>query len=486
MSLYGGIELPGRPDAENVRKLDLLPIPSIRRMERLGFAIDIPYLNKLSSRFSSTMKELEKDISSYIPYWALDQFVGRSSQIEDEEGDASINASSAEQIADLLFNVLKVGSGKKLKTTKGGSRISTGKRQLETLREDHPIVAKILSYREYAKLVSTYVVSLPQLAKFHPRGECCPVCELKHVDDTWRLHTELPTTRAATGRIASRNPNLQNIPVRTEEGALVRAAFIASPGTKIVSIDLSQIELRALAHLSRCKSMIEVYENGGDIHDDTCHKALGVPLDVKPDKYKHRMAAKRVNFGIQNGTTEKGLYLQLVMDFGSNHVEVPKWLTEDWCKWFIEEWLNTRPEVREYFDLTHYRARRYKKSWDPFGRMRRIPEVESTHSWIRQAGLRQAQNLPVTSAAAGQLKLIMGEAEELLLEFERQGIWAWPLLTIHDQLMVEVDGRYAEGVAEALTPVFDRVMIDKDTGEDLWRTRIESDCEVGERWGVKE
>jgi DNA polymerase-1 len=290
------------------------------------------------------------------------------------------------------------------------------------------------------------------------------------------------TTRAATGRINHKNPNLGNIPARSTDGQLVQAGFIAPPGRVLVARDLSQIEMRDLAHLANCKSMIDAYHRDVDLHDMTARKVFKLPESEKPDKTKHRMAAKRVGFGIQNGTTEKGLYLQLVTDYGANGLPIPDWLTEDWCKWFIGQFLESYPEIPEFFDLCWYRARRYGMSWEPFGRVRLVPEVRSTHSWIRDAGLRQAQNMPVTSCAAGQLKLGMGKADRLLKQLYDSGIWCWPLLTIHDAIKTEADEKYADEVEEILAYSLDTCMVDEHTGEHRFRVPIKSDGEATERW----
>lgn len=493
MALFAGITLPKHPDLENTRRLDLLVLPILQRMRRLGIAIDREWMWSLGSKFSVEMRELSHDIASYIPVERLDEFITREqdAEAEDEENadpeHEPINPSSPDQIEKLLFDVLGLALGRTdLKRTKKGDRLSTGKRQLETLRYEHPIVPKLLRYREVSKLRSTYAGKLPSLARFHPRSSCCPVCELSHSTDQWRVHGEVGTTRAATWRFNHKSPNLGNIPTRTDDGQLVQAGFVAPPGKVLVARDLSQIELRDLAHLSRCRAMIQTYLDGGDIHDRTCHDALGVPADEKPDPIRHRMAAKRVNFGIMNGTTEKGLYLQLVSDFGTSGMPVPDWLTMDWCKWFINTWLDTYPEVREYFDLQHYRARRYGLVWNEFGFCRLVPEVYSTHSWIREAGLRQAQNMPITSIAAGQMKLSMVRTEWTLAEsgfYDEQ--WAWPLMTIHDALMFEVDEERAEDVQSMVGWAFDGCMDDETTGERQFRVPIESDGEEVYRWVKK-
>jgi DNA polymerase I-like protein with 3'-5' exonuclease and polymerase domains len=170
------------------------------------------------------------------------------------------------------------------------------------------------------------------------------------------------------------------------------------------------------------------------------------------------------------------------MDFGSKGESLPDWLTEDWCEKFIEDWLDSRPEVRAYFELCHYRARRYGRSWNSFGFSRLIPEVRSTHSWIREAGLRQSQNLPVTSLAAGQLKIAMGKADQLLQDLYDAGTWCWPLLTVHDMIMAEADEDAADDVNDLLGVAEDTCMDEEQTGEHLFRVPLKSDGTVTQRW----
>lgn len=499
--LFGGVRLPNRPSLENIRVLDLLPLSFIRRSHRLGMAIDRDHFHDLGSKFQSEKGELEKDISSYIPPERLREFsdyaVGEDED-EDEEDDkgesggrggdsGTFNAGSPEQVSKLLFDMLGIGTrtgtgeDRKLKRTDKG-QISTGKKQLETLRLSHPVVPLVLRHREINTLINRYCKPLPKLARFHPKGDDCPVCELSHASESWRVHGEMGTTRAETGRINHKNPNLGNVPVRTQDGRDVQAGFIAPKGCRLVTCDLSQIELRDLAHVSNAESMIRIYANRGDIHDNTARKLFNLDESIKPDKYNHRLPSKRCNFSLMNGTTEKGLYLQLVMDYGMNGIAVPDWLTEDWCKQFGEKWLDTYPEVREYFDVQHFRARRYGLVWEPFGRVRLVPEVKSCHAYIRQAGLRQAQNFPVTSLAAAQLKLCMGKSDEMFQRVYESGVWCWPLLSIHDCIKCEVDEDAAEDVLEGLGECMDTCMNDVETKECMLRVPVESDGHVSERW----
>lgn len=495
MSLFGGIKLTGRPDLENIRKLDLLPIPQINRMSRYGIAIDIPYLKELSLELASEMVDLQKQISSYVPLAALNQFSVLAAEIEDTEGRADVNANSAIQIRTLLFDLLSVGKGRDLKQTSDG-KVSTGKKNLELSKADHPVVPLVLQYRERAKLKSAFTDSLPLKARYHPAGDSCPVCELSHVESTWRVHTTFTTTRAETGRFSSKNPNLQQIPTRSELGGRIRKAFYAAPGKKIVSTDFSQVELRDLAHMSAAASMIRVYQEDKDIHIYTACRAFGHDYDkyallaakkeakTLTDQEKAiwsdfalncRLPSKNLNFMIVYGASWKGLQAQLALSG-------ILW-DERQCQDFIDRWFNLYPEVQAYLDQQAYRARRYGFVWTPCGRIRLVPEVRSCHSYIRSAGIRQAGNMPVQGCSAEQTKLVMGELEQDFLEMhEQQGIWVWPLLTIHDQVMVEAEEDYAELICDVMKTRFSEVMWDKQTGEDLWRVPIKSDGEILDRW----
>jgi len=485
MPLYNGITLPGQPDLENIRRLDLSILPQTNRMSRVGVAVDVPYLQELSSEFGREMAGLQKDIASYIPPDALDRFATAAAEIEEAEGSVTINAASAEQIRVLLFDLLKVGQGKKLKTTSTG-KVSTSRKNLEMVHDQHPVIPLIQQYRERQKLKTTYCDTLPQTAILHPRGPCCPICELAHVEPTRRLHTTWLTTRAITGRIQCKKPPLQTIPIRSDIGSRIRAAFIGSPGYKIVSVDFSQMEIRDLAHLAAARSMISVYLADGDIHQSTAMKAFGIADPAQVDKYKHRLPSKRVNFGIQNGTTEKGLYAQLVTDYWAASMPPPDWLTEDWCKQFIASWHAAYPEVQPYFETQYYRARRYGFVWDPWGRVRYIPQVRSSLFWKVSEGLREAQNFAVTASNAEQTKLAMAECEDEFDHLRSLSVRIEALLSIHDQIIAEVEEDYAAEVGEIVQHVFDHVMDDRETGERLWRTPIKSDCEILDRWHVKE
>lgn len=475
MSLFGDITIPRHPDPENIRKLDLLPLPQIRRMMRMGIAIDREWFWQMSSDLEAEKVELKKKITSYIPEDRLDEFVG------DSGDDLSFNIQSAPQIAELLFKMLGIGRGKQLKKTKTGDRLATDKKQLETLKRDHPVIPLILEYRECSKLKSTYTSKLPELARLHNRGEC-QLCGNHHHEDHYRIHTQIVTTRTDTGRLASRKPNLQNIPARTKRGQRVRKGFIASKGMRLVSRDFSQIELRLLAHCARAISMLKVFLAGGDIHLDTAMRAFELAADAI-DKLLHRAPCKNVNFGVVYGLAAAGLLDLMILTYATAGKEIPTWLTLEWCEKFIEKWFDLYPEVRDYLEIQHYRARRYEIVWTPMGRVRRVPEVRSVHNRIQMAGLRQGGNMPIQGFAADVMKIGMARAESRLVQLrEDNRIYAEALLPIHDELVSEVEEDWADEVGEIIGSEMEQALTDVDTGEEYCRVPIATDGHSMERW----
>ena len=464
---------------ENVRNLDLLPQPMLQRMMQYGIAIDRDHFRELSRRLDEEMRILEAEICSYIPPEKLQEFISRSN-LSSEDDYLPMNVDSGAQLARLFFDVMGIGSGRELKQTKSGNRISTGKKQLEQLKRGNPVVQKTLDYRERAKLKSTYTDALPQLAREHLAGTCW--CGLKHWDTTYRIHSEFLSTRTDTGRFASKNPNLQNIPVRTELGRLIRAGFIPSPGCRLVGVDFSQEEMRIGAHLSRDRNLIRIFNEGLDPHEETARIVFKIPADQKPDKLSQRDPARHLNFGIFYGLTPMGLQDQLGVTYATAGTELPEWITEEWCAELIADWYSGYSGVVDYIDQQRYRARRYGIVWTMMGRVRRVPEVRSVHRWIREAGLRQAGNAPIQGTGADWMRLVMGKLEPVFLELLNLGVWVWPLLTIHDELMVEVEELYAEYVRDRMIDAFESVLTDEDTGECVFRVPIKAEGKMMDYW----
>jgi DNA polymerase I len=480
MALYNGIELCGAPDLDNVRKLDLLPVRSVMEMQRYGMAIDIEHLQRLTETLTKEIQELRIEICSEIPAEKLDEFVARAN-VDDDDEYLPMNVESTQQMRKLLFEVLGVGRGKELKRTKSGD-ISTGKRQMEARKSDHPIVQKVLDYRERAKLKGTYSAKLPKIARFHPRLRCW--CGLPHFEATYRVHCDVLLTRTATGRPATKNPNLQNIPVRSEHGRDVRRAFIASPGTEMVTVDFSQLELRLLAHFARAERLIKWFQEGKDPHTQTAMAAFGLSDEAHVDKLTQRAPAKNVNFAIVYGETAQGLYEQLVSDtYGKSGIVVPEWLTLEWCEKFIADWLQLHPEVQEYMRHEHYCARRYGVVWTSMGRIRRVPEVRSVHKRVVAAGERQAGNHKIQGTGADMLKLAQAEIQDFIeQELRPEGIWCRPLNEVHDELIYEVEQGYGEILLAKCEDVMSNVLVDKESGESLCRVPIVAEGKVMARW----
>jgi DNA polymerase-1 len=496
MALYAGIKLTGQPDLENIRKLDLLPMRPITEIMRYGFAIDIPHLEVLTDELTLQMDVLRRKICDQIPADKLDQFmeVADSKEAEWDEGtdrsiNVSFNADSAMQVRKLLFRVIGIGGDRTLKLTKTGD-ISTGKKQLEGLKLGNQIVQDILDYRGCSKLKGTYTTTMPKMALFHPESTLlrprCPVCRLEHWADTWRIHTQILTTRTSTGRPATKKPNLQNIPVRSANGRRVRSAFIASPGTELVAVDFSQLELRILAHVARVVKMIACFIQDKDIHEMTAMEAFQIASHMV-DKILHRAPAKNVNFAVVYGETAQGLYEQLVSDtYGKSGIPVPEWLTLEWCEAFLRKWFTIYPEVLAYMHQEFERAARYGHVWSLFGRVRPTPEIKSVHRSTVSAGQRQAGNMKIQGSGADMLKLAQAEIQDWIEQVLRpNNVWCWPVNEVHDELIFEVEEGLGKFVLKKCIDVMSKVMFDKDTGEDLFRVPVKAEGKVMQRW-VKE
>ena len=474
--LFGNVNTPGHPDPLNVRILDTLPVDQIRRMMRVGLAVDREWLADLSITLGHTKDELRKDVVSYIPADRLEQFVSESG---DDPDGTNFNVDSPVQVAELLFSMLGV-DGSRLKRTSTG-KVSTGKKQLETIKTQHPAIAKILQYRETSKLIGSFCNKLPNLARFH-NGGMCKACGLKHLGDHWRIHGQIMTTRTAPGRLAMKAPNLQQIPSRTKAGREVRKAFIPAPGCKLVSRDLAGSHLRILAHLAHEETMQRIFRDKGDIHSNTAKLVFGLGPDEKPDKLTQRDPSKTATFLIIYGGGGSTLYDTLVTNFALAGIAQPDWLTLAWCEAFIDKLLDSYPGMRAYFDLQDYRAQRYGFVWCPFGRVRIIPEVWSCHERIKQAGLRQAGNHPIIAMESGIYKVAQARVERRMIEFRSQGIHAEAVLPVHDELIAEVDEDWVEEVGDTMGFEMEESLRDVDTGEMMTTVPVVSDGCSFHRW----
>ena len=382
------------------QEVDLPLVPVLARMEQAGVKIDTAALAKMSS-------ELEREIKTK----ARDIF---------EVSGSEFNISSPRQLGDVLFN--KLNLPKPFKYGKGRA-ISTAVDVLEGLAEEYPIARMVLDYRQLTKLKSTYVDTLPAL--INPA--------------TGRLHTTFYQAGTATGRLSSANPNLQNIPIRTELGRGIRAAFIAEPGHVLLTADYSQIELRLLAHFSRDPLLVEAYRRGDDIHTLTASQVFGVPpLMVTPD---HRRQAKVVNFGIVYGLSPFGLSQQL----GIEPAE---------AKLFIANYFEKYKGVRAFIDKTLEEARRDLKVKTLHGRIRPIPDINSKNANQRGFAERTAVNTPLQGTAADLIKVAMIRIDAALQE---RGLKSRMTLQVHDELVFEVPEREVETMQSLVREQMEKV-----------------------------
>lgn len=373
------------------REIELPLLSTLYDMERDGFLVDCDELNRLGAQYDQQIAELKDEIFSLC-------------------GVAPFNLNSPQQLGSVLFDTL--GLPAKKKTARG---YSTDAETLNELAELHPVVDKILLYRQVAKLKSTYIDGL-----------------LRLTGRDGRIHTWFDQTIAATGRISSSEPNLQNIPVRTPMGREIRRAFIAPAGSVLVDADYSQIELRLLAHLSGDEAMCEAFTLGQDIHARTAAEVYGVPLDeVTPQM---RSSAKAVNFGIVYGISDFGLASNL-------HISRKE------AAEFISRYFARYPAIHRFMDACVSQGKAEGYSVTMYGRRRPLPELSSPNYNRRQFGERAAMNTPVQGAAADIIKIAMNAVHD---ELKASGLTAKLILQVHDELIVEAPEEEREQVETLL------------------------------------
>jgi DNA polymerase-1 len=365
---------------EVYEKIDLPLAPVLADMERIGIRVDPKELDKMSKSMEKEVRRLEKEI------WKL--------------AGNEFNVNSPAQLAEILFDKLNLQPP--ARRGKGKVR-STAADILEEMAAQHPLPAKIIEFREISKLKSTYVDALPKLIQ----------------PETGRLHTSFSQTTAATGRLSSSDPNLQNIPIRTELGREIRAAFVAEKEKILLSADYSQIELRVMAHFSGDPVLIDAFRNGEDIHARTAQEVFGVgPMAQNAE---HRRAAKAINFGIIYGLSAFGLAQQL--DIGQKEAAQ-----------FINAYFTRYRGVKEFLDKILVETRKTGVAKTLFGRIRPIPEINSPQAQLRSFAERTALNSPLQGTAADLIKLAMINIDRRLAaeKFEAKMI-----LQVHDELLFE-------------------------------------------------
>ena len=375
------------------QEIELPLVAILQKAQEHGILVDVKYLKKLSEQYHAEQTEIEQRI-----YKTVGQ---------------EFNLNSPKQLAEILFDKLLLKTGKK---TAGGAR-STKESELIKLQDSHPVIADILAYRELQKLLSTYIDSLPEL-----------------VDQNSRLHSKLHQLGAATGRMSSSDPNLQNIPASGERATEIRRAFLASPGYAWCACDYSQIEMRVLAALSGDKELIRIFHAGEDVHTSVAVRVFGVkPEDVTKEM---RRRAKVINFGIVYGMGVNALKANL----GTSRDEAQK---------FYDDYFANFPAIQNYFEEVKNNARKLGYTETFFGRRRYFSGLKSSLPFVRAMNERMAVNAPLQGTAADIVKIAMREVDELITKNNWQnGVHL--LLQVHDELIYEIK---SELVSEVLPQI---------------------------------
>jgi DNA polymerase I len=396
------------------RDVELPLVDVLVEMERTGVKLDTAALARISEKVSARIDELEREV------WEL--------------AGTEFTIGSPQQLGEILFE--KLGLSRK---RRGKTGFSTDARVLQAIRSEHPIIEKVESWREYSKLKSTYLDALPLL-----------------VDPGSRLHTTFNQTATTTGRLSSTDPNLQNIPIRTELGREIRECFVAEEGHKLISADYSQVELRVLAHISGEQVLKDIFARGEDVHAATAGEMFGVaPEDVDPGL---RSKAKMINFGIVYGLSAYGL---------ADRLDIPQEEAAD----FIERYLGRFPKVREYIETTIAEATERGYVTTLLGRKRRIPELRSRKWGTRTLGERLAVNTPIQGTSADIIKVAMVRARQALLD---AGLTTRLVLQIHDELLYEAPDREVAAATE--------IVVREMAGAYAMDPPLAVDAGVGDNW----
>ena len=400
-------------------RVEMPLVPVLVAMQRDGVVVNVEALHEMSRDLNQQLNHLETDIYGLVGH--------------------TVNINSPQQLSELLFSELQLPKTKRTKT--GG--YTTDANALEALRGVHPVIDKLLEYRQLSKLKSTYVDALPQMV--NPR--------------TGRLHTSYNQTGSATGRVSSSEPNLQNIPVRTELGRQVRKAFVSesSPDWLLLSADYSQIELRVLAQISHDKGLVDAFLRDEDIHSATASLMYNVDID-RVDAEMRRIA-KVLNFGVIYGLSPYGISQQT--EFSPEEGQR-----------FIESYFTSYPGIREYIEGVRQQAREVGYVATELGRRRYLPEINASNYNVRQAAERAAVNMPIQGGAADIMKLAMVRVHRRMQEMSMR---ARMLLQVHDELMFEVPAEEVEDLKAVVSQEMPDAM--------PLPVPLKVDVKVGYNWG---
>ena len=398
-----------------------MPLVSVlARMELNGVAVDTGALREMSESLTMEVRRIEEDIYASVGH--------------------DFNIGSPIQLSQILFEELHLPKTRRLKT----GAYSTDQQSLEGLRGLHEIIDHIYTYRELTKLKSTYLDTLPFLV--HPQ--------------TRRIHTEFNQTGAATGRLASSNPNLMNIPVRTELGEQIRRAFIArdvGPDPMLLAADYSQVELRIVAHMTEDAGLVGAFQNDDDIHAATAARVFNVPIEDVTANMRRR--AKVFNFGVLYGLSDYGL-------------SVREKISRDEAGDFIRTYFEKYPGMQRYTSETVQRVREYGYVETLFGRRRYIPEIHSTNFNVRNAAERAAVNMPVQGTAADIIKIAMNRLDA---EMQQRKMRSLMILQVHDELIFECPGEELEETRRLCLEIMPRSL-------DM-KVPLKVDTKTGRNWG---
>ncbi len=408
-------------------KIEKPLIPVLKEVNDTGVVLDKKYLKSLSVKLHKELTKLESAI------W--------------QQAGVEFNINSPKQMGDILFDKLAL-KPKNAKKTTGGQR-STRESELEKMKDDHPIIAKILRYRELQKLLSTYIDNLPEM-----------------VSEDGRLRTTFIQTGTATGRFSSKEPNLQNIPARSEEGRAIRRAFVAAPGYKLVAIDYSQIELRIAAILSGDEKMIDIFKNKEDVHAGVAARVFAVEQSaVTPDM---RRQAKVINFGILYGMGVNALRSNLGAE-----------TTREEAQEFLNAYFNTFTRLAEYLEETKEFARTNGYTETMFGRRRQFPSISSRIPFMRAAAERMAINAPVQGTEGDILRIAMVDIHNYVAKNKLVGDVKM-LLQVHDELVFEIKEEKMSEVIPEIKKIMEGVLT--SWKKDSKGVPISTDIKVGHNW----
>jgi DNA polymerase-1 len=417
-------ELEKRKLRKLYEEIELPLIPITKKMEERGIKIDRKLLEHLGKTYHAEVERLEKKIH--------------------ELAGTDFNISSPKQLGEILFDKLQL-VGKNMKKTSGGAR-STKESELEKLRDLHPIVPLIFEYRELSKLLSTYIDAIPPL-----------------LDEKDRLHSHFVSAGTTTGRMASIDPNLQNIPVKTDLGKAIRGAFVASEGYKLCSFDYSQIELRIAAFLSGDEKLLEIFRKGEDVHTSVASFVFKVsPEQVTSDM---RRKAKVINFGIIYGMG----VLALKQNLGTSRDEAQK---------FLNDYFETFNGLAKYLDQVKAETARRGYTETFFGRRRYFEGINSKIPYIKASAERMAINAPIQGTEADVIKLAMIAIDKYVKENKLEDS-VHPLLQVHDELVYEIKEDKVEKIATEIEKMMEGVMNPKDTKGVV----LKASKAIGNNWG---